>query len=44
MSNLTIAAIALLFIPIMKHEYKRMIQEQVNYKTRYRKYTQTEFI
>ena len=44
MPNLTLAAIALLLIPTMKKEYKRMIQEQVHYKTKYRKYTQTEFI
>lgn len=44
MSNLTIAAIALMFIPIMKKEYKRMVQEEENRKKRVRKYTQTEFI
>ena len=44
MSSLTLAAVSLLLIPVMKHEYNRMIREQNNRKKRIRKYTQTEFI
>ena len=44
MPNLTLAAIALMFIPIMKKEYMRMVQEEENRKKRVRKYTQTKFV
>lgn len=44
MPNLTLVAIALLLIPVMKQEYNKMIREQESRKKRIRKYTQTEFI
>lgn len=44
MSNLTLAVIALLMIPVMNAENKRAKHEQMNRKKRLRKYTQTEFI
>ena len=44
MSNLTLAAIALLLIPVMNAENKRAKHEAENRKKRMRKYTQTEFI
>ena len=44
MSSLTIAAIALLMIPIMNAENKRAKRELESRKKCLRKYTQTEFI
>lgn len=44
MSSLELTIIAIALVPIMKHEYNRMIREQNNRKKRLRKYTQTEFI
>lgn len=44
MSSLTLAAVALLMIPVMNAENKRVKREAENRKKRMRKYTQTEFI
>lgn len=42
--KLNLIVCALLLIPVMKSEYKRMIFSQYLIRRKHRKYTQTEFI